>query len=85
MIELLKGINIFVVSQIEDIVPADKILYNLRDLTGAIDNYGLRASSIQQQKNLVSQAHMFIWMLNMGKETFCQTYQQAKQLVKYLK
>ena len=54
MIELLKGINIFVVSQIEDIVPADKILYNLRDLTGAIDNYGLRASSIQQQKNLVS-------------------------------
>lgn len=28
---------------------------------------------------------MLIWMLNMGKETFCQKYQQAKQLVKYLK
>lgn len=46
MIELLKGINIFVASQIEDIVPADKILNNLPDLTGTIDNYGLRASSI---------------------------------------
>lgn len=46
MISLLKEINIFIANQMNDIVPTDKILYNLRDLTGTVDNYGLIASSI---------------------------------------
>lgn len=84
MIELLKRINIFVASQTEDIVPADKILYNLRDLTGTVDNYGLIASSILAKKFAILGTHVYL-DVKYGSGAFCQTYQQAKQLVKYLK
>ena len=57
MISLLKEINIFVANQMNDIVPTDKILYNLRDLTGTVDNYDLIASSTK--KFTVLGTHVF--------------------------
>lgn len=84
MIALLRQINIFVANQTEDIVPADKILYNLRDLTGTVDNYGLIASSILAKKFAILGTHVYL-DVKYGSGAFCQTYQQAKQLVKYLK
>ena len=84
MIKLLKENNLFVASQTRDIAPADKILYNLRDLTGTVDNYGLIASSILAKKFAIIGTHVFL-DVKYGSGAFCQTYQQAKQLVKYLK
>ena len=84
MIKLLKENNLFVASQTSDIVPADKILYNLRDLTGTVDNYGLIASSILAKKFAILGTHVYL-DVKYGSGAFCQTYQQAKQLVKYLK
>ncbi|MBQ7749051.1 thymidine phosphorylase [bacterium] len=84
MIKLLKENNLFVASQTKDIAPADKILYNLRDLTGTVDNYGLIASSILAKKFAIIGTHVFL-DVKYGSGAFCQTYQQAKQLVKYLK
>ena len=84
MIKLLKENNLFVASQTNDIVPADKILYNFRDLTGTVDNYGLIASSILAKKFAILGTHVYL-DVKYGSGAFCQTYQQAKQLVKYLK
>ncbi len=84
MVALLKKNNIFVASQTNDIVPADKILYNLRDLTGTVDNYGLIASSILAKKFAILGTHVYL-DVKYGSGAFCQTYQQAKQLVRYLK
>ena len=84
MIKLLKENNLFVASQTRDIAPADKILYTLRDLTGTVDNYGLIASSILAKKFAIIGTHVFL-DVKYGSGAFCQTYQQAKQLVKYLK
>ena len=84
MIKLLKQNNVFVASQTKNIVPADKILYNLRDLTGTVNNYGLIASSILAKKFSILGTHVYL-DVKYGSGAFCQTSQQAKQLVKYLK
>ena len=49
-IEILKKSNIAVIGQTENIVPADKLLYALRDATATVDNVSLIASSILSKK-----------------------------------
>lgn len=49
-VEILKKSNIAVIGQSENIVPADKLLYALRDATATVDNVSLIASSILSKK-----------------------------------
>ena len=49
-VEILKKSNIAVIGQTENIVPADKLLYALRDATATVDNVSLIASSILSKK-----------------------------------
>lgn len=49
-VEILKKSNIAVIGQTENIVPADKLLYALRDATVTVDNVSLIASSILSKK-----------------------------------
>ena len=49
-VEILKKSNIAVIGQTENIVPADKLLYALRDATVTVDNVSLVASSILSKK-----------------------------------
>ena len=48
-IKILNKSNIAVIGQSENIVPADKLLYSLRDATATVDNVSLIASSIQKK------------------------------------
>lgn len=50
-IKILNKSNIAVIGQSENIVPADKLLYSLRDATATVDNVSLIASSILSKKN----------------------------------
>ena len=49
-IKILNKSNIAVIGQSENIVPADKLLYSLRDATATVDNVSLIASSILSKK-----------------------------------
>ncbi len=48
--EIVSSIGLSVIGQSDNLVPADKKLYSLRDVTGTIDNTSLIASSIMSKK-----------------------------------
>ena len=83
MLNLLKKHNIFIAGQTNNLVPADKVLYSLRDVTGTVNNYGLMASSILSKKFSILGTHVFL-DVKYGSGAFCKNYSQAKKFIKYL-
>jgi thymidine phosphorylase len=83
MLNMLTKHKIFLSGQTEDLVPADKVLYNLRNATGTVNNYGLIASSILSKKFSILGTHVFL-DVKYGSGAFCDTYAKALKLVKYL-
>ena len=83
MLDQLKKYKIFIAGQTNDLVPADKVLYALRDVTGTIKNYGLIASSILSKKFSILGTHVFL-DVKYGSGAFCKNYLEAKELIKYL-
>lgn len=83
MVKHLKKHGIFVAGQTKNVAPADKIIYNLRDVTGTVSNMGLIASSILSKKFSIFGTHVFL-DIKCGSGAFCSSYSQAKELIKYL-
>ncbi len=83
MLNLLKKIKIFIAGQTNNLVPTDKVLYSLRDVTGTVNNYGLMASSILSKKFSILGTHVFL-DVKYGSGAFCKNYSQAKKFIKYL-
>ena len=83
MLDQLKKHKIFIAGQTNDLVPADKTLYALRDVTGTVKNYGLIASSILSKKFSILGTHVFL-DVKYGSGAFCKNYSEAKELIRYL-
>ncbi len=72
-------IGMSVTGQTEDIAPADKKLYALRDVTATVDDISLIASSIMSKK-LVSGADIILLDVKVGKGAFVKDLDTARAL-----
>ena len=75
----VKKIGVALVGQMGNLVPADKKIYALRDVTGTVDSIALIASSIMSKK-LASGADTIIIDLKVGSGALVSNLEEAKKL-----
>jgi pyrimidine-nucleoside phosphorylase len=77
----LERIGVAVCSQSERIVPADRVLYALRDVTATIENDGLIAASIMAKK-VASGTSALVLDIKVGKGAFIRDLDHARELAR---
>lgn len=78
-INQVKEINLALISQTPDLAYADKILYQIRDVTGTVESIPLIASSIMSKK-LASGADKIVIDVTVGSGALMKDIENAKKL-----
>ena len=83
-INQVKNIGIALIGQTENIAPADKKLYALRDAISCVGNSGLIASSVMSKK-IASGANKIILEVTVGSGAFMKKIEDAIELSNMMK
>ncbi len=83
-IKLVKSHQLAIIGQTQSIVPADKLIYALRDVTGTVASIPLIAASIISKK-IAGGASKIVIDLKVGQGAFMKTLSEGKKLAHAMK